>query len=338
MVAHQLLEQSADFTCDEAQVSDIERYLSSLMHDLVLMHFVDAVQANIEEIPKQVFDVLASRDFCYLSKTRVSVYREEILALVRTAVLQYEPIRFYFDIGGGYHASIRPGLSDLNFDAGLAELFVLSQITKFANRIRPFYPPGVRFSLVIDNMCALLINDIPLANTLDYCTRLRDLIRGTGLNALVDVLVESEHFSVSDFDDLLSDEVGKHFLDSLTRKEHENIERFLGRHCDQGEAFERAVRYKEVIDASEFLLAGLIHGVHMTQRATESTISFRPFPGGDSRIQCGEVALTRNCKERLCPVLLTSSSFNQYFCRRYRFPEILPSEIPHVTYAQRIAS
>jgi len=127
----------------------------------------------------------------------VATYREPVLELLAASVRRREPLGFYYDIGGGYHASIRPGSEAVSFDVGLAELFVLSQAAKFAARVSRLYPVGVRFTLVVDNLCALLVNDIPVARTLGYCAALRELIRSVGLNPLIDVLVESEHFSAA---------------------------------------------------------------------------------------------------------------------------------------------
>jgi hypothetical protein len=284
-------------------------------------------------LPHLAFDALTSRDFCYLSKSRARVYERDILAGVEAAARRGEPIRFYYDIGGGYHASIRPGVTQLVFDIGLAELLVLRQIAGFSARIQEFYAPGVRFSLVIDNLCALLVNDIPVVRTLAYCQGLRQLIREIDLEHLVDVLVESEQVAVADFGPECQDVAPA--AASPTSKEHHNVERFLGRTCGADEAAERTRRYRAVVETSERLLAPHIRGIHMTQRATAATICFRPFPGGDSRIQCGEVALTRNVHRKLCPVLLTSANVGGYDVRRYPVPGGLPGGIAHVTYAER---
>lgn len=315
----------------------LRMYLETLMAGLRLPSMTDGQGLDADKVAHKVFDVLTNRDFCYLSRSRVSGYQEGVLSAANRALRQAEPIRFYYDLGGGYHASTQPGEEEVSFDVGLAELFVLSQISSFSARVRGFYPAGVKFSLVIDNMCALLINDIPLVKTLGYCTRLRALIQELDLGNVVDVLVESEHVSVVDFERARAVTVGRNGSMTLTRKQHDNVERFLGRPCDEVEAFGRSVKYLEVIDASERLLEPLIQGVHMTQRATDSTICFRPFPGGDSRIQCGEVVLTKNSKQKLYPVLLTSSNRGQYACRRYRFSELLSSLIPHVTYAELLS-
>jgi hypothetical protein len=319
---------------DQEQEVTLRTYLETLMAGLRFPSTTEHQGLDAEKVPQKVFDVLTNRDFCYLSRSRVVRYQEGVLSAANRALRQAEPIRFYYDLGGGYHASTQPGDEDVSFDVGLAELFVLSQISSFAARVRGFYPAGVKFSLVIDNMCALLINDIPLVKTLGYCTRLRALIQELDLGSVLDVLVESEHISVADFERTRAVTLGQNGSMTLSRKQHDNVERFLGRPCDDAEAFGRTVKYLEVIDASERLLEPLIHGVHMTQRATDSTICFRPFPGGDSRIQCGEVVLTRNSKQKVYPVLLTSSNRGQYVCRRYRFSVLLSSLIPHVTYAE----
>jgi hypothetical protein len=316
------------------EIATLKAYLEALMTAFHVPLITHDQGLNAEEVPARVFEVLTNREFCYLSKTRVSGYQESVLTAANWAVRQGEPIHFSYDLGGGYHASTHPGEEEVSFDVGLAELFVLRQISSFSTRVRRFYPAGVRFSLVIDNMCALLINDTPLVKTLGYCARLRTLIHELGLGDVLDVLVESEHVSLADFDRARAGALGRNGSMTLTKKQHDNVERFLGRRCDGIEAFGRTARYHEVMDASERLVAPLIRGVHMTQRATDTTICFRPFPGGDSRIQCGEVVLTRSTTQKLYPVLLTSSNRGQYACRRYQFPELLSSLIHHVSYAE----
>lgn len=288
------------------------------------------------QVPDRLFNVLTHREFCYLSKTRVAPYKAGILAAVAEAQRRSTPIHFYYDLGGGYHASTLPGRDDLSFEVGLAELFVLSQIATFSARASRLHPPGVRFSLVIDNMYALLINDIPLTCTLSYCGKLRELIRELGFAGVVDVLVESEHISVADFERDLAQAGARPLPIEVTRKQHDNVERFLGRACDEAEALERTRRYGAVIGASERLLTPLISGVRMTQRATETTICFRPFPGADSRIQCGEVVVSTNHKQKLYPMLVTSSNRPDYVLRRHHFPDLLSSAIAHVTYAEPV--
>jgi hypothetical protein len=319
---------------EQAEAAALQSYLEALMTGFSASSSTGTPSLKANSAPEAVLALLTNRDFCYLSKSKVSGYRESILTLVRDAARRSKPIGFYYDLGGGYHASTRPEKEGLSFEVGLGELFVLSQIASFTARARRIYSPGVKFSLVIDNVCALLVNDVPLANTREYCEDLRRLIRDVGMQELVDVLVEGEHFSVDDFDRPKPGTAKRRV--QLTRQQRDNVERFLGRPCDEDEAVERFLKYQDVIEISDRLLASLIPGVHMTQRATPTTICFRAFPGADSRIQSGEIALARNGDGKLYPFLLSSRNIGEYVLQRHRFPGLLPGVIPHVTYAERI--
>jgi hypothetical protein len=142
----------------------LRAYLAAVMAALSASPPTGAAGIAVAEISERVFAVLTGRDFCYLSKIQVAPYRESVLALIRGMVRAAEPIRFYYDLGAGYHATTHPGEEELCFDVGLAELLALRQVRSFSARVRTFYPPGVTFFLVIDNMAALLINDIDTAS------------------------------------------------------------------------------------------------------------------------------------------------------------------------------
>jgi hypothetical protein len=219
---------------EQAEAAALQVYLEALMAGFSASTSTGAPSVRADGGPEAVVDLLTNRDFCYLSKSKVSGYRETILALVRDAMRRGESIHFYYDIGGGYHASTRPEKEGLCFEVGLGELFVLSQIKSFSTRARRIHPSGIKFSLVIDNVCALLVNDVPLEKTREYCEDLRGLIRDVGMQELVDVLVEAEHFSIHDFDLPRSGTAERRV--QLTRQERDNVERFLGRPCDEDEA------------------------------------------------------------------------------------------------------
>ncbi|MGE3844205.1 MAG: hypothetical protein AB7I50_21745 [Vicinamibacterales bacterium] len=289
----------------------------------------DLVPATIATRPpvraERLFDLFTRREFCYLSRRGSASYRDHVLPWLLSAIAHDRPLDCFYDIGGGYHASVRPGLSALSFDVGLGELMILRQVARFAQLVTRLHPPGIRFHLVIDNLCALLINDIPLDNTRSYCARLRTLVAETGMSGLVDLLVESEVITRDAFvatpeDDATSAPV-------VGAKERENIERFLGRRCTDAEALDRARRYRWVIRVSERLLAPHISGPHFTQRATTDTLCFRPFPGADSRIQCGQVVLSRTAGHRLHPILLTSTNEHRFRSREHPLPHLLPPVI-----------
>jgi hypothetical protein len=319
----------------DAVVRDLRSYLQALMSDLRAPITPSDAPAEPIAVATNVIGLLFSRAFSYLGRTRAQVYERPIRDTVVRAAERRAPIPFYFDIGGGYHATIRPGVQDFSFDVGLGELFVIAQIARLRRAVSRFYAPTVRFSLVIDNLCALLVNDIQLARTLAYCARLRRLIDELHLAEIVSVLVESEHFSEEDLARAASAEPSAEVL-PMTVKRRRNVERFLGRPCSEKEAIEREARYHSVVNASEGLLNRRIDGIHMTQRASKTTMCFRPFPGGDSRIQSGQVVLTRNASAALHPILITSSNVARYSCSTHRFADLLPREVDHVIFAEPV--
>lgn len=257
-----------------------------------------------DAIAGAVFAVLAQREFTYLSKARVGVYRASILGQLARDVNAGRSLRFYYDIGGGYRAGTDGSRRELSFSPGLGELLALRQITLFDRQIRAVYPPGTKFWLVVDNMCARLVNDIPLHRTSSYCEELRSMIRQLGLEGGVDLLVESEHFSLEDY----SVDTSGAAAGVPSPAAVENVARFLGRDCEVAEAMERIALYRAVSDETERKLQSRVDGVRMTQRATPSTFGFRSFPGGDSRIQSGDVIVACRDSERVEPRLVTSQS------------------------------
>ncbi len=314
----------------------VRSFLSLAMDDLAARECVSepADQARLSGL---IFEVQTRREFCYLSNARVQVYRSSAETWIEHWVRQGEAVHYYLDIGGGYHASLRPGIEDVSFDIGLGELLLLLQIHRFKQRVRRVYARGVRFSLVIDNLCAHLINDIEVARTSAYCARLRGLIDRLGLSGDVDLFVESEHFSVDHFEWLRAKTPVVPSARTVTRKEHETVERFLGRACDITEVAERFARYGVITKISGQLIDAQIDGLHMTQRATPDTICFRAYPGGDSRIQSGQVALKTTAEGDVRPVLLTSHNEREYDWYRADSSDISPARLDSVICAERLA-
>jgi hypothetical protein len=320
----------------------VEAYLRNVMSRLSAPRSpaspIWSVDGDVDALAQEIFELVTSREFCHLSRTRTAPYREETLVLLRRRIESGGPFRFFYDIGPGYHATTRPGETGLRFDVGLSELLILFQIASLSHRISELYPPAAHFWLVIDNLCGLRTNDIPVERTSAYVDQLRELIRESGLDDRVELIVESEEFDLEEYDRLLAGQEPQQPLTTPSAEAHENVERFLGRRCSIDEAAERIERYRRATNVTDYLLTRLVSGVHMTQRATVATIGFRPFPGGDSRAQCGEVALARNSKGKLRPVLLTSRNVNSYELTRLRFPELLPPTVEYVTYAEQSAA
>lgn len=260
----------------------------------------------------QVFELMTHRDFCYLSKSRVEAYRNDVLSQIGAAIRCDAPILLYLDLGGGYHASIEPEGEELCFKPGLGELLVLLQAVRLSARVRAVYAPGIRFALVIDNLCALQVNDISVSQTEGYCANYRRMIATLELESWVDLLVESENFSPWQYPPMNAGLIAN--FTAVTPAEHGNIERFLGRACSADEAAERKARYSHFGACSERFLGSLITGVHLTQRASSTTLCFRAFPGSDCRIQAGQVAMQSIEGGGLKPFLLTSRNAHNWYC------------------------
>jgi hypothetical protein len=315
----------------------VRRYLSSAVKDLAEQEWV-AEPADPARLSELIFAIQTRREFCYLSNARVQRYRPSAEAWIERSVRRGEPVHYYLDIGGGYHASLKPGIDDICFDIGLAELLLLLQIHRFKQRVRRVYGQGVRFSLVIDNLSAYFINDIDVARTSVYCMKLRELIDCFRLSADVDLFVESEHFSVAHFERLQDKASEMPSAEIVTRKEHETVERFLGRVCDITEVADRRARYRNIMRISSQLIDAKIDGLRMTQRATPDTICFRAYPGGDSRMQSGQVALKTSVEGDVRPVLLTSHNEHEYGWYRIDASDISPVGLDSVICAEPLAT
>jgi len=284
-------------------------------------------------LANELFSVITSRTFSYLGREKAEPYRENVVRPLRRRMAAGEPLRFFYDIGPGYHATTRPGLSSLRYDVGLSELLILSQVNALGRRIAALYGPGARFFLVIDNLCGLRTNDIPLALTEGYVRQLRRLIEALALSDRVDLIVESERFGVEEYDRLLDAAEVRSPVPDPAPVAIDNVERFLGRRCTANEAAERMERYRRTSAVTDRLVEGLAPDVHMTQRATGATLGFRPFPGGAQRTQAGELGLRRTSRGRLRPLLLTSRNVSAYDCVRLELEDVLPPPLTHVTFA-----
>ena len=153
----------------------VRDFLNQAMQDFASRSVITEPK-DTSQLPGLIFGLQTRREFCYLSNGRVQCYRASAEKCIERWVSQGKPVHYYLDIGGGYHASLTPGVEDMGFDVGLGELLMLLQIHHFNQRVRSIYAQGVRFTLVIDNLCARLINDIDVARTVAYCVRLRELI------------------------------------------------------------------------------------------------------------------------------------------------------------------
>jgi hypothetical protein len=319
----------------EDLVQEVGSYLARTLADMVELHAPQDAGCPVDDpvLAGELFTVLTSRAFCYLGRSKAERYRDAVVASLRRRMVTGGPFRFFYDIGPGYHATTRPGVLPLCYDVGLSELLMLGQINGLCRRLAELYSPGARFFLVIDNLCALRTNDIPIEFTEGYARKFRRLIERLHMAARVELIVESEAFDIGEYDSLLANVGGEPPVADPLPEAVDNVARFLGRSCSSPEAAERMERYRRTSVVTGLLLDRLVRGVHMTQRATGATLGFRPFPGGDQRTQAGELVMSRNSNGRVRPMLLTSRNIEDYECARLELPDLLPAPMTHVTLA-----
>jgi hypothetical protein len=276
---------------------------------------------------EEVVNLLCHRRFSHLSQTQASRYRPAMLERLQADVDAARPLRFFYDLGGGYHASLQSDFSGLRFAPGLGELLALRQIRWLAQAVDRVYPPGLHFSLVIDDLCAWAANGIALDKTQGYGARLRTLIGAVQMADTVDVLAESALCTSAHFQEAVEGEPATAPTRELSAQALENVCRFVGRACTPTEALAHLARYQRAQAGSDRLLAPHILGVRLTQRATPSCLGFRYFPGGDSRLQAGAVVLALGAGGDVRPMLFTSR--NQNGCTLQSLPTaVLPLHWP----------
>lgn len=262
-------------------------------------------------VANKIAKILLSRDFNYQSTKNVQHHIPRINEIITRHVSKYETIPLYLDLGGGYHASTSVDKPSISFDINLGEVLLLYQIKKLYNKIKPFYPPAIKFTIVIDNVVANYVNDIPIDKTLSYCEKFRALISLLNMDSIVYLLVESEHCNWSSN----LEKVKYHKKAQFGVKEHLNIIRFLGRDCTFEEAGDRLGRYEAGVRKSDELLNSLIgNEIRFVQRSDDGQLTFRPFPGGAIRIQCGIVGFRMASTRKMIPLLVTTESKLNYRC------------------------
>jgi len=287
-------------------------------------------------LAESVFDLLTSRPFSYLGRSKAAPYRSKVMPSIHRDVALGRSVRFYFDIGPGYHASVEPDRRGIDFEVGLAELLALRQVTLFRDAVRAVYPPGVHFWLVIDNLCGLYTNDVPLFHTEGYVHRLRTLIEALGVGETVELLVESEAFTETEYRRVWRAAPAAPPPTEVCDADLENVARFLGRPCSRGEAARRIEGYRRAGIVTETLLARVVDGVRLTQRASPATLGFRSFPGGAQRMQVGEIVLAVRPDATFHPLLLSSRNRRECELARVATPAALPGAVAGLGLVRRL--
>jgi hypothetical protein len=287
-----------------------------------------------------VFAILTRNDFCGQNAAAVEPHRARATAQIEAAIRRGGPIELYLDFGSGYHTSVRPDVAPdayaLDFDAGFGEWLALNQIARLARQIEAIYAPGVRVTLLIDNLYAAAVDDIPIDQSAAYCRRLRELIAAAGLSDCVDLLVESEHHSAAEYAlRVLRSRAGAP-VPLLTADLHEEVQRNIGRICSAEEAAERAARYPLARLVSEQLLVAQIFGLRLAQQPSPAAPQFRLVPGAEGSLRGAHIALATAADGRIQPLALTRHTSAHFEQASFEFPELLPERACAVTFAAPI--
>jgi len=256
--------------------------------------------------PESIFGVLSSRTYSFLSRQKAEPYKNLIISTIKRIISSKKPLKFYYTLGAGYHAKCL-NQDKPNHKVGLGEILCLYQIKRFLDEISCFYDK-VEFVVMFDNLCGELANNITREGVLLYQKKFNELVSKLGLEKQVKTVLESDFFSERDFN--LED---KAIIPEITAKDYENIHRFLNKACDENEVAYVFARYKQINNISRKLMQSIaIEGVYLMQRNTLDAFCFRSFPGGDQKIQCGEMSLLIENDVVKKPLLITTTNEKDY--------------------------
>ena len=246
-------------------------------------------------IMEKIKNCITSKEFNYQSKIKIQHQFPRMERILLKKIENREPLDFYLDLGGGYHANIGYEQIDKNNNALFSELVTLLQISKFVCKISDFYSFGVRMNIILDNLVAYYVNNIELKRTELYCKQLRELIKNLEMENIVNIFLESEKPQIQKKLCHLKWES----LNEITQEQYENILRFQESDISFSQAKEKYNKYIVYVSASEQEINSIIgEQIRFVQRSDNNELTFRTFPGGASRIQCGQIGLIYNSEKK----------------------------------------
>ena len=268
------------------------------------------LQAQHQALADTIADILTHRAFNFQSRGRLTPLLPQVKQNLLRQLSRGDPIRFYLLYNGGYRASPFPDEPSLIFEPDQTELMLLYQIALLHEKVRAIYTPGIQFFIVVNNGVALWVNDIPIKATQAYASQLRRMIDWLGAAGNVRVVLQSELAQFNprpSFKPVCTPRV-------LADKDHQLVERFLGRSCSPEEAGHRHALYAlaEAQWAQDLSPLVAAHDALMLRQVAHSDmLSFRPFPGGAIRIQNGSLGF-QDLKGTLTPKLITTEAVQQH--------------------------
>ncbi|MFW2357698.1 hypothetical protein [Hydrogenophaga sp.] len=296
-----------------------------------------AAPAASQSVLDRVLHTLGGRRFTHLSRSQAQPYLERMRSLLKADMDAGRPLHFCYDLGPGYHASVEADFTGLRFAPSLGELLALRQIHAFGREVAPVYAPGVRFSLVIDDLCAWVTNDVELIDTARYLKQFTALVGAVGMQDRVSVLAESALEDARVYRRAFERTPQLTKALAVSPAEQDNVSRFVGRACSTAQAADHLARYQRALVVSDHLLGAHLGGVRLTQRTTAQSLGFRCFPGSDVRLQSGEVDLLLASGAHPRPVLITHRHHALY--RRWPVEmDALPPNWPLPTGSAQVAA
>jgi hypothetical protein len=312
------LQSQASVLADEQTTTQIKDWLrvryehSKTVFARLASSAINANDATSSEQIDAVLNILTHRRFNHQSRSRsgslMGLYRQKLAGHMAKGV----PIPCFFLYNGGYRASPL-AQQPLIFAPDQTEMLLLYQIARLTEDIGKTYPPGVHFFIVINNGVANWVNDIALTSTQAYAHGLNNLIDAIGARERVSVLLQSAMATFDAQPSLPDVAPGP----ALSDKNHRLVERFLGRPCSAHEARQRHALYSVAESHWAQVLEPLVRvqgGLLFRQVASPQMLSFRPYPGGATRIQNGSIGFAFSCKQPT-PQLITTETTGHHAIR-----------------------
>lgn len=293
---------------------DFRDYLEGVLNFIYESKYRDTFPYAENVTGEDIFNVIISKEFNYQSKKNIVHKKDGAIQAISRSIKNGLPIKLFFAVGGGYKATIdNNNISELNYTLGLGEILVLYQICRLEHQIKKIYPPGILFHIVIDNGVANYVNDIPIEKTEGYSSLYRAVISKLGKDNVIKLVVQTESLNwISE-----SSKIVVNMVDRISEDEYNNILRFTGRKCTMDEALFSKSKYIAAMDFSAKLISNYIGDeMWFVQYSSGNNLTFRPFPGGASRIQAGDIALKKE-NEKVLPFLLSTKNFSQYNLQKF---------------------
>jgi hypothetical protein len=147
-------------------VKILSSYLISCIADIRKQLSSEPQSASHAKLDRNdLMSIIIGRKFSYLSKGVSRVHTPRVNDWLDHHLKANLPLTFFLLYHGGYRAwPVRSELS-LTFQPDQTELMLLWQIALFQQSVARIYPPGIEFTIVINNGVALWTNEIPLERT-----------------------------------------------------------------------------------------------------------------------------------------------------------------------------